>query len=102
MADIHCPECRQIDQVQKVSSIVTAGTSRSAASHPMFSSVSQTDLSAQLAAPGEPSYEDPISSGGAGCGIWIGISLLGGSITQAIEGCIGTFFGTFFCLRSLF
>lgn len=63
MADIRCPACSQIDQVQKVSSIVTAGTTRGYITNTSFSSVSQTDLSVQLAAPDKPSYKDPFSSG---------------------------------------
>jgi hypothetical protein len=56
MADIRCPQCHQIDQVQKVSALVDAGTARGFTSRTSISS--RTDLSADLRPPGYNPYDE--------------------------------------------
>lgn len=56
-----CPQCHQIDSVQKVSALVDAGTSSSLATNGLNNQVShtQTILSQRLSMPALPTYASP-------------------------------------------
>lgn len=80
----NCPQCGQVDRVEKVSALVGAGTSAGLYGGPALGSnvlvgASQTAMSQKLSPPTKPSYQSPwgcVSSFVTGVGICLGTIFL--------------------------
>nr|HET6901534.1 hypothetical protein [Ktedonobacteraceae bacterium] len=89
-----CPQCGQIDRVEKVSALVGAGTAAglytgNTSGSGVIAGISQTALSQKLSPPTKPTYQNPwgcVSSFITGMGIFIGTASLIGIISVLQQG----------------